>query len=118
MHSAQALASHLDAAAPAIASSPFSILTVIWNYLTSLAGGLIDTQEERDRISKMVMDAYDVATVAATKNNALIGAAFAAARPTVKAALDYMLAQFAPAPPPAPPVPVPVPVEPQGSAAP
>lgn len=106
-HSLAALDYHLGAAAPAIASSPFSILTIVWNYLTSLAGSFVDTQAERDAISKMVMDYYDSATIAASKQNAVLGMAFAAARPTVKMAVDYMLAQFAPAPPPAPPLPVP-----------
>lgn len=109
MHSAAALASHLDAAAPAIATSPFSILTVIWNYLTSLAGGLIDTQAERDAIAAKIMEAYDAATMAVAKNNAILAMAFTAARSTVEASVKFMLAQFAPAPPPAPPVPVPTP---------
>ncbi len=113
-HSA-ALASHLDAAAPVIAANQFSILAVVWNYLTSLAGGLVATPEERAALSKLIMDAYDKATLAATGNSAIIGVAFAAARPTVKSAVDYMLNSFAPAPPPMPPVPLPVaPV--QGSA--
>ena len=115
MHHA-ALAAHLEAAAPVVAASPFNILSVIWNYLSQLAGGLVDTPEERDAIEAMIMSAYDKATLAATESNALLGVAFAAAKPTVKAAVHFMLAQFAPVPAPQP-VPVPV-VTPTGSAAP
>jgi hypothetical protein len=115
-HSASALASHLDAAAPAVAASPFSILAILWNYLTSLVGGLVATPDERAAISDAVMKAYDAAGVAAGKENAVIGMAFVDARSTVKAAVDFMLASFAPAPAPAPPVPVPAPQPPVGSA--
>jgi hypothetical protein len=112
---AQSLGAHLEAAAPVIAANQFNILAVVWNYLTSLVGGLVATPEERAAISDAVMKAYDAAGVAAGKENAFIGMAFVGARSTVKAAVDLMLASFAPAPPPAPPVPLPVPA-PIGSA--
>ncbi len=111
----QALSAHLEAAAPVIAASPFNLLAVVWNYIASLAGGLVDSPEDRDAIEAMIMGAYDKATLAAAGSNAVLGAAFALAKPTVKAAVHFMLAQFAPAPTPQP---VPVPVIPQGSAGP
>jgi len=117
VHSASALSEHLSAAAPVLAANQFNIITVVWNYLTSLVGGLVATPEERAAISDAIMKAYDAAGVAAGKDNALVGMAFVGARSTVKAAIDFMLASFAPAPPPAPPVPVPV-VVPTGASAP
>ena len=115
MHSASALSEHLSAAAPVLAANQFNVLTVVWNYLTSLVGGLVATPEERAAISDAIMKAYDAAGVAAGKENAFIGMAFVGARSAVKAGIDMMLASFAPAPSPAPPVPVPV-VPPVGAA--
>lgn len=107
-HSLAALDSHLSAAAPVIEASPFNLISVVWNYVVSVAGGLIDTPAERDAITAKIMEAYDAATLAVTKTNAILGVGFAAARPTVKAAIDFMLASFAPAPAPQP-VPSPAP---------
>jgi hypothetical protein len=104
---AQALAAHLDAAAPSV-TSPWHYLALVFTYLATAAadaraaaGELIDTPEEREAIEQTVLSHYDKITVALMSKNVAMATLFHSLRSTVKGALDFILLALAP-PPPAP----------------
>lgn len=99
----QALAAHLEAAAPTV-TSPWHFLAIVFAWLQSTASTFIDTPEERAAIVKTVMDAYDRLTQTLAAGRPALALLFAATRPMVAAEIDRLLLYFVipPAPTPAP----------------
>lgn len=98
---AQALAAHLDAAAPSV-TSPWHYLAVVYAWLASTLSEQIDTPAEREAIEAVVMAQYDAIVVSLSKTQIVLAGIFAAMRQQVKNGLDFILVALAPAPPPTP----------------